>query len=100
VKMGMTPANHSGAAILFLLGVSLLLVALASANESVGKAFMSLLGGAVLAGIGVKLWRQAGHDYHLVISSSSGEVQAYTSKDRQRIGKMVDGVNEAIVRYR
>jgi hypothetical protein len=39
-------------------------------------------------------------DYHLLISSSSGEVQAFTSKDQSQVEQIVAGVNEAIVRYR
>ena len=36
-------------------------------------------------------------DYSVLLTSASGEVKAYTSKDKDFVGKIINAVNEAIV---
>ena len=54
--------------------------------------------GVVCLLLGLRGLKTTIDDYHLFISSSSGEVQAYTSKEKAQIERIVAAVNEAIVR--
>jgi hypothetical protein len=100
VKMGITPANPNAPRLMVLLGGLLLFCGLAEMFHSFGEGLMLGLLGAGLFGGGFAVWNNATADYHLAIASSSGEVQAYTSTDRQKVEQIVAAVNEAIVRYR
>ena len=50
--------------------------------------------------VGAIVWFCAARlDYHVDISSASGEVHALTSKDKAYIQRIVQSINEAIVKY-
>jgi hypothetical protein len=61
--------------------------------------FLFVVGIALIA-FAAKHVHQLTPDYHLIISMSSGKEQAFTSKDRTQVERIVAGVNEAMVRYR
>jgi uncharacterized protein DUF6232 len=96
VKMTFTPARQGCAIVLIILGV-LFVLCLVGVK---GGAAPGLIIGAVLVGAGVLWLRAAKPDYHVAIASSAGERPAMTHKDKAYIEKVVDAINEAIVRYR
>jgi hypothetical protein len=98
-KMGDTPPNAIPTLVAIGIGICGLVAALARLEINPAVAFLFVVGIALIA-FAVRHVHQLTPDYHLFISSSSGEALAYTSKDRQQIERIVAGVNEAIVRYR
>lgn len=99
VKMGVTPANTSGAIVLIVLGALAVLLSFGLFSNDAGTGLSTLLIGATMIAIGVVMYRSIVPKYHLVLSSSSGESHALTSEDKGHIARVVDAVNEAIVRY-
>ncbi len=99
VKMGDTPPNAIATLVAIGLGLCVLVTALARLEINAAFVFLFVVGIALIA-LAVRHVRQLTPDYHLFISSSSGEVQAFTSKDQSQVEQIVAGVNEAIVRYR
>ena len=53
--------------------------------------------GAVMLATGILWWKSQKAKYHLRISSASGEANAVTDYDKQRIDNIIQGVNEAII---
>ncbi len=53
--------------------------------------------GVFMLAIGVLWWKGQKTKYHLRISSASGEANAVTDFDKQRIDNIIQGVNEAII---
>jgi hypothetical protein len=96
VKMTVTPAKQGCAIALIIVGGLGLLGGLASKDG----VLVGLIIGAIIIGLGVLWLRAVKADYHVTIASSSGEGNALTSRDRPYIQKIVDAINEAIVRYR
>lgn len=56
-----------------------------------------ILGVLVLAG-GIALYTRTKPDYAVVIGSSSGEIKALMSKDKEHIMAIVNAMNDAIIR--
>ncbi|MCE5280747.1 MAG: DUF6232 family protein [Deltaproteobacteria bacterium] len=59
-------------------------------------------GGAIVVGLlfisgGIAAWFLMKPEYSVVLTSSSGEAKAYTSKDKGFVLKIIGAVNEAIV---
>lgn len=96
VKMTNTPAKTGCAIALIIFGLIWGFAILGSKGGVVGAI---VIGGACVAG-GIFWLRAAKADYHVTITSNAGEVKALTSKNKPYIEKIVDAVNEAIVRYR
>ena len=96
VKMTTTPAKTGCAIALIIFGV---IWGLAIFSSKGGAAGAIVIGGAFIAG-GIFWLRAAKADYHVTITSNAGEVRALTSKNKPYIEKIVDSVNEAIVRYK
>jgi multisubunit Na+/H+ antiporter MnhC subunit len=96
VKMTFTPAKQGCAIALIIVGALGALGGLASKDGVVP----ALIVGAIVIGLGVLWFRAAKPDYHVTIASSSGEGNALTARDKGYIKKIVDAINEAIVRYR
>jgi len=57
----------------------------------------SIVGGLILAALGVLWWVLHKPKYAVVLSSASGEVEALSSKDAGFISRIVDALNKAIV---
>ena len=96
VRMTTTPARR-GCAIVLIIAGAILFFAIVGAKNGVAPAI--ILGGLTITA-GVFWFRAAKDDYHVTIASNSGEVHAHTSKNQGYIRKIVDAVNDAIVRYR
>jgi hypothetical protein len=96
VKMTFTPAKQGCAIAVIILGV---LWAIGIMGSKGGVAPALIIGAIVVTG-GVFWYRAAKPDYHVSIASSAGERPAMTHKDKAYIEKIVDAINEAIVRYR
>lgn len=108
VKMTSSPSGQVGcAAVLLIPGILMLLLSLASCGisglaglvEGVGAGLVGLVisGGIITAAIA---WmRKSRANYHVTISSSSGEAHALTSKDRNYVEKIVASINDAIVQH-
>ena len=98
VKMGETPPNAIPTLVAIAIGLCVLVTALARFELNAAVLFLFVVGIALIA-FAVRHVHQLTPDFHLLISSSSGDVQAFTSKDRQQVEQIVAAVNEAIVRY-
>ena len=97
--MGDTTPNAIPTLVAIVVGMSVLITALARLELNAAFVFLFVVGIALIA-FSVKHMHQLTPDYHLFLSSSSGQVQAFTSKDRKQIEQIVAGVNEAIGRDR
>ncbi len=96
VKMTVTPAKKGCAIVLIILGALVALCGLPSKDAILP----TLIVGGILIGLGIVWSNSAKADYHVTIASSSGEGNALTSRDKAYIQKIVNAINEAIVRYR
>jgi hypothetical protein len=96
VKMTITPARQGCAVALIVAGV----ICAATALGSKSGAAPALALGGLIAGVGILGFFSSKPEYHVTIASSSGEVRALSAKNEAYIKKVVDAVNEAIVRYR
>jgi len=94
VGMGHTPANRTPGVIVALLGVAFG-GCLATASDSATGA---LIFGLVLLLSGVAIAASAKSKYAVRIGSASGESDALSSDDREHIQKIVNALNEAIVK--
>lgn len=94
--MTTTPAKTGCAIAFIIIGIVWGIAIIGSKNGAFGAV---VIGGACIAG-GIFWLRAARADYHVTITSNAGEVRALTSKDRAYIEKIVEAINEAIVRYR
>lgn len=95
VKMSVTPAKRGCAVVLLIFGIICALIGLATKDGIVAAVI-----GLVVGGLGLLWMMSVKEQYHVTIASSSAESHALTSTDRPYIQKIVDAVNEAIVRYR
>lgn len=97
VRMADTPGRIGCAITLLILGIVLLIGAFSGVGEKDA-------GGLVIAGVVIGLavlWLfGARTKYHVVISSASGEAKALTSRNERYIQRIVNSINEAIVKYR
>lgn len=69
------------------------LVFLASGGDSTGLTY-----GAILLAVGILWWKAQKSVYHLRISSASGQSTAVSSSDRSYVERIVQAVNEAIIK--
>jgi uncharacterized membrane protein YidH (DUF202 family) len=99
VKMGETHPNPIPILLLIAIGFCVVVSALARLEFNAASVFLFVVGIALVA-LAATHVHQLTPDYHLVFSSSSGEVHAFTSKNRTQVAEISAAVNEAIVRYR
>ena len=74
------------------IGLMFLLVALFGSFSFSGMIF-----GALIAAAGGFWWTKQKTTYSVVLSTASGDAEAYSSKDSDFIFRVVDALNEAIV---
>jgi hypothetical protein len=98
VRMGTKPPNQIGPGLVILVGVCLVVFAFMAEEFFVDGLNYFAFGASLIVG-GLFWLTELVPNYYLVFSSSSGEVQAFTSKNQSQIQKIVAGVNEAIIRY-
>lgn len=86
VKSGVTPPNRTGAILLIIIGLFLL----------IGKGGVFITGLAFIAS-GVLAWINIKPQYSVILNTSAGENQALTSEDNVYIEKVIHALNSAIV---
>jgi hypothetical protein len=98
-KMTVTPATEGCAMALLVVGILGVLFSFGAFAEAwTGFAWLVISGGIVAVGI---FWvRSLKPSYNVIIASSAGEIRALDSKDKDYVSKIVDAINEALVRYR
>jgi hypothetical protein len=100
VSMTYTPAKRAPGIALLIFGVLVLLLArMYFHDQAVHAGLVALLVAVVMMSGGIFLICVAKPNFHVSLSSSSGESDALTSKDRRYIEKVVAGINDAIVRH-
>jgi hypothetical protein len=57
----------------------------------------TIIGALILIAIGVVWWRSQKTTYTVVLSSASGETDAFTSTDEEYVRNLVNALNDAIV---
>ena len=87
------PAKTAPGIVLALLGGFVFLSTIASDADGCAMVF-----GLPMLIVGVAMWMAAKDVYWVRIGSASGETNALQSRDRAYIQKIVDAMNEAIVR--
>jgi hypothetical protein len=93
VSRAFTKPNRLGPVLLLAIG-GLVVLASFSGKFEIGP-FMI---GIVFAGLGALVWKLQKTKYHLRIASASGEANAITSVNADQIDKIVQAVNEAMIK--
>jgi hypothetical protein len=99
-RMEITPANRLVGILIIAVGAVLAVVGMFVSDTSNIDQVLAWAGAAVVLAAGIWTLLAATPDYHVAISSSSGEVRTFTSKDRPRVERIVAAINDAIVKYR
>jgi len=86
VKSWEKTPSRKGPIILIVIGVLLL---------AAGKS--AIIGAVLFIGGGIAWWVSQKSEFSVMLTSASGEMQAYTSKDGAFVSKIVNAVNDAIV---
>jgi hypothetical protein len=103
VRMTETPPSKGcamlvgivGAMLSLFLSIPILLMMFDVGTFDLSALFVALLGfGMALGGFGVAL--TAGSTFHVIMGTSSGEVQALQSQDRDYIARITSSINDAI----
>ena len=101
VRMAFTPPKSGCAFILLILGIVCSLfpvLELFKNGAHVLVVFHLMISGAMIGG--AILWlRSLKYDYHVAVSSASGEANVLSSKDEMYVERIVNSINEAIVKY-
>lgn len=98
VKMVSTPPQIGGAILLLIFGSLILLAALMPLNDTKAPSSVYVIGGVMI--VGAVLWMfTAKTHFHIGLSTASGELHVLTSKDKAYIQRIVQCINDAIVRY-
>jgi hypothetical protein len=103
VKATIQPAKKVGPILLLIVSIFLFFWCRIPATDESGSTaifrVVSFFGSIVMFVRSVRSLTTLKPSYHLAIASSSGEVNALTSNDREYVKKVVSYINEAIVRY-
>lgn len=99
VKMLFTPPRFVKPILLLMVGSMILLAALVPiTNTDSAPPAVYVVAGMMI--VGAILWmRSVKTNYHLGLASASGEVHAFTSKNKAYVERVVLSVNEAIAKY-
>ena len=94
VSMGEIPANRAPGVVVALIGL-----AIAGCSASAGSdATSGIVIGVIVLGIGIAIAAAVKIQYVVKIGSASGESNALVAKDKEYIQKIVNAVNEAIIK--
>jgi len=93
VSRAFTKPNRIGPALLLGIGAICLVASFSGHFESA-----PFVWGLVLTGLGALIWKLQKTKYHLRIASASGEANAVTSVNADQIDKIVQAVNEAMIK--
>jgi hypothetical protein len=91
VKKSTEPPHRGLAMLLIAIGIASLLFAASDKNAGI------FVLGVVLVLVGGVMWRGARPTYGILIASASGESTPLTSRNKERIEKIIQAVNEAII---
>lgn len=94
VSMGEIPANRTPGIVIALIGLAILACSASGGSDGIA----GIIGGLVVAGFGAFLAYAVKTQYVVKIGSASGESNALTSNDREYIQKIVNAINEAIIK--
>lgn len=95
VSMSEIPAKSGGLLFIVVIGLVILLCGFTQQDEA---RWVAVGLGAVLVVIGLVLSNRVKPTYAVRIGSASGESNALEAEDKARIQKIVDAMNEAIVK--
>ncbi|CAG1016735.1 hypothetical protein ANAEL_05800 [Anaerolineales bacterium] len=100
VEMGLNPPENQGcAAVALLAGCVLVLMGIGYIGGPEGSSILGYFAiGALALFFGIAILRNNKANYVVKVSSASGESNALASPDQQYIQKIVDAVNDAIVK--
>ena len=85
------PPKRTGAIWTIIIGVGLSII-----GFSIDLSILTIVGVVILL-LGILwVWKASG-EYHIMITSSSGEASALKSKDRDYISRIAQAMNEAII---
>jgi len=99
VKMIFTPPQVGCAALLLLGGMCILMMAAIPLNNLPYDSIPCWVMGGIVILASVARMCLAKTKYHVDLSTSSGEIQLLTSKNKTYIEKVVTSINEAVVKY-
>lgn len=98
VTMGKIPANPWIGILMAVAGLLMLLFSFSVLPEDVGERGACLFFALLVVVLGVALAYFAKAKYVVKIGSASGEADALTSTDKDYIQKIVNAINEAIIK--
>ncbi len=98
VKMASTPPRIGGAILLLIFGVLILLAAFMPLNDNKAPVGVYVISGVMIGGAILWMLMSKAH-FHVGLSTASGELHVLTSKDKAYIQRVVQNINEAIVKY-
>jgi len=91
IRTAQVPPKRAGAIWTIIIGLALSIIGI-SANISA----MTIIGIVVLL-LGILWFWKASSEYHIMITSASGEASALKSRDKDYISKIAQAMNEAII---
>ena len=98
VGMVSTPPRIAGAILLLIVGLLIAVAIFVRLNEAdKAPAGVYFMAGALIVGAIFWILKARTH-FHVGLLTASGEVQVLTSKDRTYVERVVQSVNEAIVK--
>ena len=87
VKTHVEPPNRMMPIIIGAVGVLLLFV----------QSIEAIVFGLILAGVAFLIWRGQSEVHSVILSSSSGEVQALSDTNGERIGAVIAALNDVLI---
>lgn len=96
--MAFTSPQVAGPILILLLGIFLLLLIALPFGDTNSPIAGIGIGGTIIVGSIIWMCRLKA-DYHVDLSTASGEIHVLTSKNKAYIERVVLSVNEAIVKY-
>ena len=95
VSMGVIPANRTPGIVVGIIGLAILVCSASRGSNSSGG---GIIAGLVVLAIGVAIAFAVKTQYVVKIGSAFGESNALSSADQSYIQKVVNAVNEAIIK--
>jgi hypothetical protein len=96
VSKSFTTPSTGCAIILMILGGLGVLISVSILLGKPSDGIVPFLGGAAILAIGILWFRSLKPDFHVVLSSASGEKRGLTSKDQAWIDRVVVAITDAI----
>ncbi|MFC2069818.1 DUF6232 family protein [Chloroflexota bacterium] len=91
IRTNRIPPKRAGALWIILIGLALSIIGISSYISTI-----TIIGVIVLL-LGILWFWKAPSEYHIMITSASGEVSAIKSKDKDYINRIAQAMNEAII---